>query len=219
MAAVPVWADEAVCNVFDKARQGETTPEEALERLKAGNQRFLKGRGRHCDLLRQVRATAGGQAPFAAVLGCIDSRVPPELIFDQEIGDIFTARVAGNVLNDDLLGSLEFATDVAGARLIVVLAHTDCGAVKGAIDQVKLGHLTGLLNRIQPAVTEAAVGRRGSTSKNPEFVEDVAERHARGTADALRARSAILRRRIDKGLLSVTSAMHDLTTGSVRWLS
>src|SRR5271156_3800974 len=133
------------CTVFTKSMQGATTPEQALARLKEGNARFIADKPIHCDLRSQVQQSAGGQSPFAAVLGCMDSRVAPELVFDQRIGDIFAVRIAGNFANTDIIGSLEYATQVAGAKLIVVLGHSDCGAVKGAIDDVKLGNLTSTL--------------------------------------------------------------------------
>ena len=137
-----------LCSVFTKSSQAAISSEQALERLKTGNARFVSGTPMHCDSKVQVKATGGGQAPFAAVLGCMDSRVSPELVFDQGIGDIFAVRVAGNFVNTDILGSLEYATQVAGAKLIVVLGHSDCGAVKGAIDHVRLGNLTAALENI-----------------------------------------------------------------------
>jgi len=140
------------CGVFTKATQSATTSEQALTRLKEGNARFIAGRSMHCNLMTQVKDTASAQAPFAAILGCMDSRVPPELVFDQQIGDIFSMRIAGNFVNTDILGSMEYATFVAGTKLIVVLGHGDCGAIKGAVDDVKLGNLTAALANIRPAV-------------------------------------------------------------------
>src|SRR5688572_27372759 len=140
------------CAAQTRERQAALAPADALKELKAGNERFLSQNMRNCDLLSQVRSTAGGQFPFAVVIGCIDSRVPPELVFDQRIGDIFSARIAGNVADDDVVGSAEFATKLAGAKLIVVLGHSECGAIKGAIDGVELGKLTPLLQRINPAI-------------------------------------------------------------------
>ena len=164
LAAIPVAHSADACSVFTKDLQAATTPALALERLKAGNARFIGGRTENCDLRVQVHNTAKGQAPFAAVLGCMDSRVPPELVFDQRIGDIFAVRIAGNFVNPDITGSLEYASKVAGAKLIVVLGHTDCGAVKGAIDDVKLGNLTTTLANIRPAVSEIAARKGKSTS-------------------------------------------------------
>ena len=178
------------CAVFTRETQGQVSPAAALKRLQEGNARFVAGETIHCDLRRQVAETAGGQAPFAAVVGCIDSRVPPELVFDQRIGDIFAARVAGNIVNDDILGSLEFATQLAGARLIVVLGHSECGAVKGAVDDAKLGHLTGLLAQIRPAL--AGVEYRGvPSSKDKALVQRVAERNVQDAVKKL-ARAPVL---------------------------
>jgi carbonic anhydrase len=158
------------CAVQTRERQVALSPDDALRELKAGNERFLSQSMRNCDLLGQVRATAGGQFPFAVVIGCIDSRVPPELVFDQRIGDVFSARIAGNVAEDDVVGSAEFATKLAGAKLIVVLGHSECGAVKGAIDGAELGKLTHLLQRIRPAVEANRNAPGEHTSKNKEFV-------------------------------------------------
>src|SRR5688572_15720327 len=152
-AATFGWAFAAdQCAAPTQERQAVMSPDDALQELKAGNERFLSQNMRNCDLLSQVRATAGGQFPYAVVVGCIDSRVPPELVFDQRIGDIFSARIAGNVAEDDVVGGAEFATKLAGAKLIVVLGHSECGAIKGAIDGVELGKLTPLLQRINPAI-------------------------------------------------------------------
>ena len=140
------------CQIFTKDRQAALSPTEALARLKAGNERFVAGKSINCDLMAQVRATATGQAPYACIVGCIDSRVPPELVFDQRLGDVFTARIAGNFVNTDIIGSLEFGTRLVGAKLVVVLGHSDCGAIKGAIDGAELGLLTATLANIKPAV-------------------------------------------------------------------
>ncbi len=148
-AAAPFVATAAhaqpECAVFTPERQRNTTPDQAVALLKQGNERILAGKPINCDLVTQVKDTAAGQAPFAAILGCIDSRVSPELVFDQGVGDIFCARVAGNFVNTDIIGSLEYSTRVAGAKAIVVLGHNNCGAIKGAIDKVKLGNLTAML--------------------------------------------------------------------------
>ncbi len=171
--------------VFDAARQSAKTPDQALQRLMDGNARLLAGKTVNCDLLAQIEATAAGQAPIAAIVGCIDSRVPPELVFDQRLGSVFTARIAGNFVNTDIIGSLEFATKVSGAKLILVLGHSECGAIKGAIDNVQLGNLTATLSNIWPAVeaTEGIAGERNS--KNKAFVQAVAETNARLAARML----------------------------------
>lgn len=207
----------ATCAVQTAASQAAMTPAAALQRLQDGNARFVAGQPEHCDLLEQVRQTADGQAPFAAVLGCIDSRVPPELLFDQRIGDIFAARIAGNLVDDDMLGSLEFATHVAGARLIVVLGHSECGAIKGAIDGVKLGHLTGLLAKIRPAL--GALKYQGvASSRNAELVQRVAERNVQDAMARLMG-SEVLAARVGAGELKIAGAMHDVATGEIRWLA
>lgn len=204
------------CAVFTRETQGQVSPAAALKRLQEGNARFVAGETIHCDLRRQVAETAGGQAPFAAVVGCIDSRVPPELVFDQRIGDIFAARVAGNIVNDDILGSLEFATQLAGARLIVVLGHSECGAVKGAVDDAKLGHLTGLLAQIRPAL--AGVEYRGvPSSKDKALVQRVAERNVQDAVKKL-ARAPVLAGQVGEGRLLIVGAMHDVATGKIGWL-
>jgi len=207
------------CAVFTKNTQSATTPEQALARLKEGNARFLAGQSIHCDLRAQVKETAGGQAPFAAILGCMDSRVPPELVFDQRIGDIFTVRIAGNFVNVDILGSLEYATEVVGAKLIVVLGHTDCGAVKGAVDDVKLGNLTATLASIRPAVLEITNVDGARTSKNKKFVQAVADQNAKDAAGMLTSRSTVIASLVKERKLKIVSAMHDVSTGAISWLS
>jgi carbonic anhydrase len=207
------------CLAFDKERQASVTPEVALSMLKEGNVRFVNGTGINCDLRTQVKATADGQAPFAAVVGCIDSRVPPELVFDQRIGDIFAARVAGNFVNTDIIGSLEFATKLQGAKLIVVLGHTDCGAIKGAVDDAKMGNLTATLANIRPSVIKIKGVEGPQTSKNKKLVQAVADQNAKDAAAMLVARSEVLRELIAEGKLKVVSAMHDVGTGRITWLS
>jgi carbonic anhydrase len=207
-------ADED-CVVFDAARQSAKTPDQALQRLMDGNARLLAGKTVNCDLLAQIEATAGGQAPFAAIVGCIDSRVPPELVFDQRLGSVFAVRVAGNFVNTDIIGSLEFATKVSGAKLVLVLGHSECGAIKGAIDNVQLGNLTATLSNIWPAV-EATDGIPGDrSSKNKAFVQAVAETNARLAARMLIERSPTMTGLIDAGSLKVVAAMHDIATGRV----
>lgn len=213
----PALADDD-CAVFDAAKQSAETPDQALQRLMDGNARLLAGKTVNCDLLAQIEATATGQAPFAAIVGCIDSRVPPELVFDQRLGSVFAARIAGNFVNTDIIGSLEFATKVTGAKLVLVLGHSDCGAIKGAVDKVQLGNLTATLNNIWPAVeaTEAA-GER--TSKNKAFVQAVAETNARLAARMLTERSPVMAEMVDAGSLKVVAAMHDIASGKVSLLS
>jgi carbonic anhydrase len=205
------------CVAFTPQMQEAKTPEAALKRLQEGNTRFVAGQALHCDLLEQVRSTARQQSPFAAVLGCIDSRVPPELIFDQNIGDMFVARVAGNIASTDIIGSLEFATALAGAKLIVVLGHSECGAVKGAIDDAKLGSLTGVLQQIRPSL--AKLEYKGvPTSKDKALVQRVAEQNAKDAAAMLTSRSDTLAGLMREGKLKIVYAMHDVATGKVAWL-
>ena len=196
------------------------SPEDVLRELQKGHARFREGGRADRDLLAQVRETCDGQWPMAAVLGCIDSRVSPEVIFDQGIGDIFSARVAGNFLNDDLLGSLEFACHVAGSKLIVVLGHSHCGAVKGACDHVELGFLTHTLANLQPAVdaVKSPSDPADRTSANAGFVDAVARENVRRTVHALRERSDVLRELAEAGSLLIVGAMYDVTSGDLELL-
>ena len=200
--------------------QSQMTPEMALELLKEGNRRFLRGAPRERKLNQQVIETAYGQYPFASIIGCIDSRVPTSLIFDQGIGSIFSARVAGNIVNDDILGSLEFACKLAGAKLVVVLGHTSCGAVKGACDQAELGNLTALLSKINPAVLAVTEPENPEerTSKNATFVDAVALENVRLTVRNVRTYSNVLRSMEKEGAIKIIGAMYDVATGEVRFL-
>ena len=218
VAGTALAQTDDLCAVVTKETQAATTADQALLRLKAGNERFRTGRSLHCDLMAQIKATAQGQAPFAAVLGCMDSRVAPELVFDQQLGDILTVRVAGNIVNADNLGSLEYATKVLGTKLIVVLGHSECGAIKGAIDDVKLGNVTALLANIRPAVLKVAVGEGDHTSKNKKFVQSVADQNARDAASLLTAHSELLAAQVAEHQVKIVSAMHDVSTGAIRWL-
>lgn len=200
--------------------QSQMTPEMALELLKEGNQRFLRGAPRERKLNQQVIETAFGQYPFASIIGCIDSRVPTSLIFDQGIGSLFSARVAGNIVNDDILGSLEFACKLAGAKLVVVLGHTSCGAVKGACDQAELGNLTALLSKINPAVLAVTDPENPEerTSKNAAFVDAVALENVRLTVQNVRTYSNVLRSMEKQGAIKIIGAMYDVATGEVQFL-
>ena len=193
------------------------TPQQALAELKAGNARFVAGKPLHRDYPAQVKATASGQYPFAAVLSCLDSRQPIEIVLDQGVGDIFSARVAGNVLNDDILGSMEFACKVSGAKLIAVIGHTSCGAIKGAVDDVQLGNLTGLLTKIRPAIDAVPADVQPRTSKNAAFVDDVAGANVKLVMKEIRERSPILREMLDKGEIGLVGGMYDLKTGEVKF--
>jgi carbonic anhydrase len=197
--------------------QAAVTPQQVLERFKKGNERFASGHGTHRNYAQQVKATAAGQYPLASVVSCIDSRAPAEILFDQGIGDLFNARVAGNIVNEDILGSLEFASKVAGAKLIIVLGHTSCGAIKGACDNVQLGNLTGLLAKIMPAVNSIPNDGSDRTSKNYGFVEKVADRNVRMTVQRIRDLSPILKDLEDKGEILIVGAMYDVKSGKVTW--
>jgi carbonic anhydrase len=203
--------------VHTQETQSKLTPRMALEILKEGNGRFIKNLKAQRDLLEQVNDTRDGQWPFATILSCIDSRTSAELIFDQGLGDIFSVRIAGNIVNTDILGSMEFACKVAGSKLIVVLGHSKCGAVKGACDHVEMGNLTELLSKLQPAVyaeseTKAADKRN---SKNAEFVENVASINVRRSVKNIIERSFILEQMVEEGKIGVVGAMHNIDTGKV----
>jgi carbonic anhydrase len=219
VAGAALAQTDDLCAVATQETQAATTADQALLRLKAGNERFRTGHSLHCDLVGQIKATAKGQAPFAAVLGCMDSRVAPELVFDQQLGDILTVRVAGNIVNTDNLGSLEYATKVLGTKLIVVLGHSECGAIKGAIDDVKLGNVTALLSNIRPSVLKVAAGDGDHTSKNKKFVQEVADQNARDAASLLTTRSEVLAAQVKEHQIKIVSAMHDVSTGAIRWLA
>ena len=199
-----------------KSVQASITPDKALDILKAGNARFAANKPLRRNLKAQVQTTALGQFPFASVVGCIDSRAAPELVFDQGIGDLFVARVAGNTVNPDILGSLEYASKVAGSRLIVVLGHTSCGAIKGACDGVKLGNLTTLLNKFEPAISKVKTdGERNS--KNHQFVQDVTEMNVDVVIQTIRNKSPILKEMEDAGKIKIVGAVYDTATGKVSW--
>jgi carbonic anhydrase len=200
-----------------KEQRDRLTPSQVIEELKKGNERFRAGKMVSRDYLAQKRATASGQYPAAVVLGCIDSRAPAEIIFDTGIGDTFNARIAGNVVNDDLLGSMEFACAVAGAKVALLLGHTACGAIKGAIDDVEMGNLTGLLARIKPAVT-ATKFEGDKSSKNAAYVDAVARSNVLLGIDNVRRRSPILEDLEKKGSIQIAGAMYDLATGKVEFI-
>jgi carbonic anhydrase len=202
-----------------KEIQLNLTPEKAIEILKKGNERFINNLKANRNLLQQVNETSDGQHPFAVILSCIDSRTSAELIFDQGLGDIFSIRVAGNILNEDILGSMEFACKIAGAKVIVVLGHTKCGAIKGACDQVKMGNLTTLLNKIKPAVDSELTVKNNRTSSNNEFVEKVSEINVKLTVNKILDRSPILKSMIDNGEIGIIGGIYDVTTGYVDFYS
>jgi carbonic anhydrase len=197
-----------------KDMQAGLTPQQALELLKEGNARFQANLRANRNLLEQVNITAEGQYPFAVILSCIDSRTSAELIFDQGLGDIFSIRIAGNVLNDDIVGSMEFACKLAGSKLIVILGHSGCGAVKGACDGVELGRLTGLLRKIQPAIELAQ--QSGELSRD-EFVQRVAEKNVEHVVQEVRERSQVLDAMITEGRVGIVGAMYSVQSGTIQF--
>ncbi|HJQ33011.1 MAG TPA: carbonic anhydrase family protein [Pyrinomonadaceae bacterium] len=201
-----------------KETQATTTPQMALQFLREGNYRFVNNLKAHRDLLQQVNETRDGQFPVAAILSCIDSRTGAELIFDQGLGDIFSIRLAGNVVSEAVLGSLEFACKVAGSKLVVVLGHTKCGAIRGACEGVEMGNLTTLLNMIQPSVYLEEVAGGGRASCGPEFVDRVTRTHVRRSVETVVERSTVLRELIEQGQVGLVGAVYDVETGAVEFL-
>ena len=202
-----------------KEIQAKITPIEALEILKQGNHRFINNLKENRNLLQQANETRDGQWPFAAILSCVDSRTSAELIFDQGLGDIFSIRIAGNVINTDILGSMEFACKISGAKLIIVQGHSGCGAVKGACDHVEMGNLTELLAKLQPAVYEEknVTNAEERNSQNPQFVEAVATINVKRSVKSIISRSYILEQMIEKGEIAIIGAMHNLESGAVEF--
>ena len=200
-------------SVTTKEIQSKSSAQEVLEILKEGNQRFVNQDPKSRNLLEQVNATSTGQFPLAVVISCIDSRVPTEMIFDQGIGDIFCVRVAGNVINQDVLGSVEFACKVAGVKLIVVMGHTSCGAVKGACNDVELGNLTGLLNKIKPAIS--IVENRGVAADDSRFVDEVALENVQISLDTILNDSPVIKEMVDNHEVKCAKGMYSVQTGKV----
>lgn len=198
-----------------KEMQAAITPKQALELLKDGNQRFINNLKINRNLLQQANETSDGQHPFAVILSCIDSRTSAELIFDQGLGDIFSIRIAGNIINEDILGSMEFACKVAGSKIIVVLGHTKCGAVKGACDHVEMGNLTALLTKIRPAVEDETSTKENRNSSNSDFVEKVTNLNVQRTVNSIIQRSPILKEMIEKNEIQIVGGVHDITSGEV----
>ena len=199
----------------NKETQAQMTPRKALQFLQEGNDRFINNLKANRNLLEQANETRDGQWPFATILSCIDSRTSAELIFDQGLGDIFSVRIAGNIVNTDILGSMEFACKVAGSKLIVVLGHSKCGAVKGACDHVEMGNLTELLSKIQPAVYQEKETSDDRTSKNSGFVENVAEINVKRSVKNIIERSFVLEQMLEEGQIGIVGAMHDIESGKV----
>lgn len=197
--------------------QTQLTPEKALELLKEGNKRFVNNLKFNRNLLQQVNETAEGQYPFAFILSCIDSRTSAELIFDQGLGDIFSCRIAGNILNTDILGSMEFACEIAGSKIIVVLGHTKCGAIKGACDDVTLGNLSTLLNKVRPAIKTEVSTKENRNASNPVFVENVARLNVLLTLQQIPEQSPVLAKLVQTGKVALVGGMYNVETGRVEF--
>jgi len=200
-----------------KETQSKLTPGLALQILKDGNDRFVNNLKTNRNLLQQVNETSEGQYPFATILSCIDSRTSAELIFDQGLGDIFSIRIAGNILNQDILGSMEFATKVVGTKIIVVLGHTKCGAIVGACNHVEMGNLTALLNKIQPAIYAEHKTKDNRTGSNPSFVKNVTELNVHLTIDRIRRESPIIAGLETNGQIKIVGGLYDVETGRVKF--
>lgn len=217
------YTDTDILNQINmKAHTAETqatvTPTKALDFLKEGNRRFVKNLRANRDLLEQVNDTKDGQFPFAVVLSCIDSRTSAELIFDQGLGDIFSARVAGNVINEDILGSMEYSCKVAGSKLIVVLGHSKCGAVTSACKGVKMGNITALLSKMQDSIQEVSKEKSGADSSSSEFVEAVAHHNVIHTMDEILKRSPVLKEMFDNGEIGIAGGYYDVQSGEVEFI-
>ncbi len=198
-----------------KESQASLTPTLALDILKEGNQRFVNNLKANRNLLQQVNDTASGQFPFATILSCIDSRTSAELIFDQGLGDIFSVRIAGNILNDDILGSMEFATKIVGTKIILVLGHSRCGAIVGACNHVEMGHLTGLLKKIEPAIAMETETKENRTGSNTDFVNHVTENNVHLAIHNIREQSSIIKELEAEGKIMIAGGMYNVETGVV----
>jgi len=200
-----------------KEMQNAISPSRALDILKEGNRRFVNNLKINRNLLQQANETSDGQHPFAVILSCIDSRTSAELIFDQGLGDVFSVRIAGNIVNEDILGSMEFGCKVAGAKIIVVLGHTKCGAIKGACDNVELGNLTSLISKIKPAVDQETVTSNNRTSSNASFVENVAELNVSLSVKNILLKSPIIAEMVKNDQIGIVGGVHDISTGEVKF--
>lgn len=203
--------------IITKGKQQEMTPQEALERLQEGNQRFVDNKMKNRQLLIQAYKTATGQHPIAVVLNCIDSRTPPEMVFDQGIGDIFAIRIAGNIINNDILGSMEFGTQITGAKLIAVVGHTSCGAVRGACQNAELGHLTALLNKIKPAVTEAKSQTKLSDCSDSKLINQAAEDNVKKAIQQIKEQSPVIAKLVANNKVIIVGGVQDIKTGAVKF--
>ncbi|MFG4002177.1 carbonic anhydrase family protein [Flavobacterium aquidurense] len=200
-----------------KETQGSLTPTSALDILKAGNERFVNNLKANRNLLQQVNETSGGQFPFATILSCIDSRTSAELIFDQGLGDVFSIRIAGNILNEDILGSMEYATKIVGTRVLVILGHTNCGAITGACNHIEMGNLTTLLNKIKPAIVNETATKENRDGSNANFVKNVTEINVHLTIERVRKESPIIAELEQKEQIKIVGALYDVETGKVKF--
>lgn len=200
---------------ISKKDQHNITPDQALDLLQKGNQRFIQNLRFNRNLLQQVNETADGQYPFATILSCIDSRTPAELIFDQGLGDIFSVRIAGNIVNEDIIGSLEFACKVAGSKLIVVLGHTNCGAIKGACDDAHLGYLTQLLEKIKPAINLEKSFKDNRNGSNLAYVNEVAQINIKNSIQIILNKSNIIKELKEQGTIKIIGGLYDVASGEV----
>jgi carbonic anhydrase len=200
-----------------KEMQTQLSPAKTIELLKEGNKRFLNNLKINRNLLQQVNETSDGQHPFAFILSCIDSRTSAELVFDQGLGDIFSCRIAGNILNEDILGSMEFACKVAGSKVVVVLGHTKCGAIKGACDNVKLGNLTALVDKVKPAIEAEVETKENRNASNAKFVENVAELNVRQVLRQIPTQSQIIAQLLQSGEIALIGGMYNVETGAVEF--
>jgi len=194
------------------------TPDQAIEMLKEGNKRFVDNQQTDKDLPAQLKHGANGQHPFAVILGCIDSRVPAEIVFDQGIGDIFNVRIAGNIVNNDILGSIEYGCKVAGSKLVLVLGHSSCGAIKGAVQKVELGHITELVNKVNPAIDSMTIPKPDSEDQLGPYVNKVAEINVHNSVKNILDRSSVLKELEDDGTIKIIGALYDVKTGIVNFL-
>lgn len=198
-----------------KKEQHNITPDQAIDLLHKGNQRFIQNLRFNRNLLQQVNETADGQFPFATILSCIDSRTPAELIFDQGLGDVFSVRIAGNIVNEDIIGSLEFACKAAGSKLIVVLGHTNCGAIKGACDNAQLGSLTQLLEKIKPAIQQEKTFKEDRNGSNLAYVNEVAKINITNSIQNILNKSNIIKELIDQKTIKIIGGLYDVSSGEV----
>lgn len=211
-------SSKAIETVYTAAQQQALTPDIVLQNLKDGNSRFVQNKMLHRNLIMQAYATANGQYPEAAIISCIDSRIPTEQVFDAGIGDLFVGRVAGNFVNTDLLGSLEFACKVSGAKLIVVMGHSSCGAIKSAIDQVKMGNITSMLSNIQPAISLSQNFQADKSSSNDAYINLVAKNNLLHTIEVIKQESPVLNDMLHNGSLKIVGAFYDLKTGKISFM-